>query len=186
MAKLKLREIINLINAGKQNEVEKHYTIRWNGIPPHLLYDNIEVPRERMTITGNITPLPTRAWLTGSIVPFETYGRYRFKPIDFGEVIIDTCFEAENLIFEYDADDENMDSKALMDFIRLGSEAVTGRAVKKADICFNLKFDLDDAVIELKNVMFTDINFKGVIDNASEVKSITAKLLYDFSTIDFK
>ena len=56
MVRLKEREIVDLIKAGKEKSLDG-YKINWRGPAPCELY-NEYVPKEKITITGNNLPLP--------------------------------------------------------------------------------------------------------------------------------
>ena len=185
MKKLKYTELVRLIKDGKENEIPKEYKITWReGRPPHTLFKEEVTKKENITITGNDLPVPTRAIISGGFEPLDMFDFYsNFKPLEFGEVIISTVFVLNEVIFEYEPADLKDNSRKLMEFIRKGSEAVTGRRVNKADICFDVKLQTSLGEINLKSALFSDINFNLGEDEGAE--TVIVKIRYDFATIDF-
>ena len=182
MVRLKLREIVDLIKAGKEKFLEG-YIINWLGPAPCELY-NEYVPKEKITITGNDLPLPDKVRINGVFEPmFAPSLPSDFYPLDFGNIDIRTEFVLKNFTFEYSDFSNGRDSE-LMEFLNKSAETPTGRRFKKADICFNVKIEMDNAEINVYNAFFTNVDFQFGEDK-EVVTQIVADLVYDYVHIDF-
>lgn len=182
MVRLKLREIVNLIKAGKEKSLDG-YIINWRGPAPCELY-NEYVPKEKITITGNDLPLPDKVRIVGVFEPIFTPSLPSdLYPLDFGNIDIRTGFALKNFTFEYSDFSNGRDSE-LMEFLRKSAETPTGRRFRKADICFNVKIEMDNAEINVYNAFFTNVDFQFGEDK-EVVAQIVADLVYDYVHINF-
>ena len=181
MVRLKEREIVSLIKAGKEKSLDG-YIINWRGPAPCELY-NEYVPKEKITITGNNLPLPDKVRIVGVFEPMFTPSLPSdLYPLDFGNITIRTGFALKNFTFEY-SDFSNGRDNELMEFLNKSAETPTGRRFKKADICFNVTIEMDNAEINVYNAYFITTDFQ--FDEDKAVTLITADLVYDYVHIDF-
>lgn len=179
--KLTYNQLYTLVKDGRYDEIPDGYNIKWFGHEPGKEFE-FDIPGENISITKIGVPIPANLHLVSEyVVDFPTslpsVGAI-CKKADFGDVYFMTRSELTEMKATYDM--KKTSGRELMEWVRQYSEYITGRVIKKADLCFDMKIKLKEpyTYMDIYNVMLKDIDFG--FENEEIVTEVVANLICDW------
>lgn len=168
MAKLTYYQICSLAAQGRFSEIPSKYNIVWLGPEPHKCLD-ANVDGENLTIIGNKFAKPYKIKVSGeySVNVPSRYLCISEKPLEYGDVCIDTVFTLTELKFFYEKE-ENIIS--LKPYLYTCSELIGRQTLTKTDVAFDIELKLPGVNLEVKNIIIKSFE----LDNNNTV------IVFDF------
>lgn len=181
--KLRMVDLLNLVEAGRYDEIPEGYKIEWFGGAPGEAF-KFDATDKDITILRNINATkPTKLTLVGEYVSSLPIYCDLLEKVDYGTVIIRTNLKLKTIDAVYDVTKVN--TGQLMEFIRKTSETVTGR-YKKEEATFDMCVNLPESkgYMDIFNLSPTDVEIPG-LNGEEETKEIRAKFSCDYFQIYF-
>ena len=180
--KLRMVDLLNLVKAGRYDEIPEGYKIEWFCGAPGEVF-KFDVTDKDITILRNIdAPKPTKLTLVGENVPnFPLYGGL-LEEVDYGIITFRTNLELKTIAAVYDM--TKVSGRQVMEFIRKSAETVTGRRFNKEEATFDMRVNLPESkgYVDIFNVFPTDVEIPG-LDGDEEANEVHAKFICDYFQI---
>ena len=183
--KLRMVDLLNLVEAGRYDEIPEGYKIEWfGGAPGEAL--KFDATDKDITILRNINaPKPTKLTLVGENVPnFPLYCNDLMEKVDYGTITFRTNLELKTIDAVYDM--TKVSGGQLIEFIRKSAETVTGR-YKKEEATFDMRVNLPESKghMDIFNLFPTDVEIPG-LNGEEETKEVHAKFICDYFQTHFE
>lgn len=153
MAKLTYYQICSLAAQGRFNEIPSGYNIVWLGPEPHKALDT-KVDGDKLTIIGDKFAKPDMVKVSGEYsvkVPSPYSIPENNKPVEYGNVYINTVFTLTELKFLYEKEENII---MLKPYLATYFDLITGRqTLTKPDVAFDIELIIPWAKLEVKNLM---------------------------------